>query len=63
MIVIYIGYMIATYLGRQEYAERKIEKEMTEDQNLSFLFFELLIMLPVNVCLEAFNFTVPPYVH
>lgn len=20
-------------------------------------------MLPVNVCLEAFNFTVPPYVH
>ena len=43
--------------------KRKIEKEMTEDQNLSFLFFELLIMLPVNVCLEAFNFTVPPYVH
>ena len=36
---------------------------MTEDQNLSFLFFELLIMLPVNVCLEAFNFTVSPYVH
>ena len=31
--------------------------------NATAPFFELLIMLPVNVCLEAFNFTVPPYVH
>ena len=36
---------------------------MTEDQKSVISFFELLIMLPVNVCLEAFNFTVPPYVH
>lgn len=62
VIVIYIGYMIATYLGSKSMLKENRERNDRRSKSV-ISFLKLLIMLPVNVCLEAFNFTVPPYVH